>query len=241
MWQREVHTWESEALDGRAMEVIVHGHAGARVLVFPTSQGTNHEWEDRGMFAAVSDRIAAGEFQFWCVPSVDALSWYNGAATPHLRAEWQARYDAYLLEELLPFSGDLNDNPFIITTGASFGGYHAINFGLRHPELVGRILSMSGLADIRRFTGGVSDDLIYFHNPVEFMRLEHDPGRLAAFRRMDIILAVGRDDTLCAGNQALSATLWDLGIGNALRLWDGWAHDWPYWQSMLTRYLGGHD
>ena len=25
----------------------------------------------------------------------------------------------------------------------------------------------------------------------------------------------------------------DLAIGNALRLWDGWAHDWPYWHCLL--------
>ncbi len=59
------------------MEVIVHGHAGARVLVFPTSQGSNHEWEDRGMIAAVGPRIAAGEFQFWG----DAESLYQLSAS----------------------------------------------------------------------------------------------------------------------------------------------------------------
>jgi esterase/lipase superfamily enzyme len=193
------------------------------------------------MFDAVADRISAGEFQFWCVPSVDAESWYNDAVTPHARAAMQERYDSYLRDELLPFTLDHNDHPFLITLGASFGGYHAVAFGLRYPELVGRVLSMSGLIDIRRFTDGVSDDLIYFHNPAEFIPLEHDPERLAALRAMDIILAVGREDGLCAGNEALSAALWGRGIGNALRLWDGWAHDWPYWQTMLQLYIGGHD
>ena len=31
------------------------------------------------------------------------------------------------------------------------------------------------------------------------------------------------------------------GIGNALRIWDGWAHDWPYWERMIRLYIGGHD
>jgi hypothetical protein len=39
----------------------------------------------------------------------------------------------------------------------------------------------------------------------------------------------------------LSGVLWQKGIGNALREWDGWAHDWPYWQQMIVRYVGGHD
>jgi esterase/lipase superfamily enzyme len=64
---------------------------------------------------------------------------------------------------------------------------------------------------------------------------------LAALRRQDIILAVGRDDGLRGQNEALSAALWAKGIGNALRLWDGWSHDWPYWQKMMRLYVGGHD
>jgi esterase/lipase superfamily enzyme len=31
------------------------------------------------------------------------------------------------------------------------------------------------------------------------------------------------------------------GIRHALRIWDGWAHDWPYWQQMIRTYIGGHD
>ena len=68
-----------------------------------------------------------------------------------------------------------------------------------------------------------------------------DPGRLAALRRLDIILATGRDDRMRSESQALSATLWEKGIGNALRLWDGWSHDWPYWEQMMRLYVGGHD
>lgn len=241
MWQRTVHKWESEALDGRPMELVVHGHAGTRVLVFPTSEGSNHQWEDLGMFAAVGDRILAGEYQFFALPSVDDQSWYNEAATPHQRAQWQERYDRYLHDEVLPFTRNQNPDPTLVTAGASFGGYHAISFGCRYPDQVNRILSMSGLVDIKRFTGGVSDDLIYFHNPADFMQHEHDPVRLAALRQLDIVLAVGRDDGLCAGNEAFSTVLWERGIDNALRIWDGWAHDWPYWQSMLKLYLNGHD
>jgi diacylglycerol kinase family enzyme len=42
-------------------------------------------------------------------------------------------------------------------------------------------------------------------------------------------------------NEYLSRILWEKGIGNALRLWDGWAHDWPWWRQMVTRYVGGAD
>src|SRR5262249_45587759 len=150
-------------------------------------------------------------------------------------------YEGYLLNEVLPLSTRMNGSPFLVTVGASFGGYHALNFGLRHPELVSRILSMSGLCDIRSFTDGYYDQSIYFNNPADFIANEHDPSRPALLRRQDIILSVGRDDRLRGSNEHMSTTLWNRGIGNALRLWDGWSHDWPYWSKMLLLYIGGHD
>ena len=45
---REYHKWYSSRL-GRDMELLVFGHAGLPVLVFPTSGGRFYEFEDRGM------------------------------------------------------------------------------------------------------------------------------------------------------------------------------------------------
>ena len=56
---------------------------------------------------------------------------------------------------------------------------------------------------------------------------------------MDIILAVGRDDPACANNEYLSGVLWSKDIWHALRIWDGWAHDWPYWKQMVNLYIDG--
>jgi esterase/lipase superfamily enzyme len=100
---------------------------------------------------------------------------------------------------------------------------------------------MSGLYDVKRLTGGYSDANVFACNPSDFMRHEHDPVRLEAFRRQDIIFVVGQDDPSCENNRELSDILWQKGIGNALRIWDGWAHDWPYWERMIRLYIGGHD
>jgi esterase/lipase superfamily enzyme len=128
-----------------------------------------------------------------------------------------------------------------MTAGASFGAYHAVNFGLRHPWLVSRIIGMSGLYDIRQMTDGYSDPLVYAHDPSHFMLHLPDPGHIEALRRVDIILAIGRDDPSYQSNEHMSHVLWQRGIGNALRIWDGWVHDWPWWQQMIVRYVGGHD
>jgi esterase/lipase superfamily enzyme len=237
---REYHRWHSASLD-RDMELLVFGRSGARVLVFPTSMGRFFDWENRGMIAVVSEQVGRGALQIYCLDSVDAESWYAEHRPPAERAARHTQYDRYLMDEVLPFSTRNNANPSVIATGASFGAYHAVNFAFRHPEAVGRVLGMSGLYDIRRFVAGYYDNEVYFNNPCDYIANEFDPGRLAALRRMDIILATGRDDPNRATNQQLSALLWRKDIWNALRLWDGSAHDWPYWQKMIQLYIGGHD
>ena len=50
---REYHRWYSPSL-GHDMELLVFGHAGARVIVFPTSMGRFFQWEDFGMIGELS-------------------------------------------------------------------------------------------------------------------------------------------------------------------------------------------
>ncbi len=237
---REYHRWYSSSL-GRDMELLVFGHAGARVLIFPTSQGRFFEWEDRGMVDELSEHLEKGWLQLFCVDSADAESWYAKWKHPAERAIRHVQYDHYILQEVLPFTRQHNSDSFLITTGTSFGAYHAVNFALRYPQLVDRTIGMSGLYDIKRFTEGYSDETIYFNNPCDFIQNEHDPERLKALQHVDIILAIGKDDSSCANNEAFSGILWEKNIGNALRLWDGWAHDWPWWRQMIRMYIGGHD
>lgn len=223
------------------MELLIFGHAGARVLIFPTSKGKFYEWEDRSMMNVVRDSLDNGGLQIYCLDSVDAESWYAHWKHPGDRAWRHVQYEHYILNEVLPLSWQMNPTPFLITLGASFGAYHAINFALRHPDVVGRAIGLSGIYDISRWTSGQTDENIYANNPVAYIPHEHDPARLEALRRLDIVLAVGRDDSLRANNEYLSTLLWQKQIGNALRIWDGWAHDWPWWQQMIQLYINGHD
>jgi len=223
------------------MELLVFGHAGARVLVFPTSMGRFYEWEDRGMVGALGEHLRRGWVQLYCVDSVDGDTWYARHKHPGERAWLHLQYERYLLEEVLPFTSHRNPDPFLITAGASFGAYHAMNLALRHPHRVGRVLAMAGLYDIKQLTRGYTDENVHANDPSAFLRQEHDEGRLAALRRIDFILSVGRDDPNVGDNEWLSHVLWEKGIWHALRLWDGWAHDWPWWRQMVQLYVGGCD
>ena len=237
---REHVRWFSPRLD-RDMDLLVFGHAGARVLVFPSSMGRFFEWEDQGMIGALGEQLERGWLQLYCVDSVDAESWYAKHKHPAERAASHSRYDAYLRDEVLPLMQSRNPNPFLITTGASFGAYHALTFALRYPHLVNRALGLSGVYDIREVTDGYTDQHVYPYNPAEFILGETDPDRLAAMHRLDIVLAIGQDDSLRGNSEYFSGRLWSQGIWHALRIWDGWAHDWPYWRQMIRTYINGSD
>ncbi len=99
----------------------------------------------------IRESLEKGWLQLYCVDSADSESWYAFWTTPAGRAYRYAQYDSYLYNEVLPFTELKNGNPYLITVGASFGGYHAMNFGLKHADKVSRILAMSGLFEISAF------------------------------------------------------------------------------------------
>ena len=93
---REYHRWYSPAL-GHDMELLVFGHAGARVLAFPTSLARFYEWEDRGMIDALGHHLENGWIQLYCVDGIDREAWYARHRHPGDRAWRQTLYDRYLL------------------------------------------------------------------------------------------------------------------------------------------------
>ena len=234
---REYHRWFSPRL-GREMQLLVFGHGGMPQLVFPTSQGRFFEYEDRGMIAAVSARYECGALQAFCVDSVDAESWYNRAVPPRQRVERHMAYEAYLLDEVLPLMRVKNPARELAVTGCSFGGYHAMNFALRHPDRVTSAVSMGGAFDIQQFLDGYYDQDCYFNCPVHFLPGLADAWYLDRYRAMRIVLATGEQDICLGENRRLSGMLHDKNVPHWLDVWgDGTGHDWPWWQRMAQKHF----
>src|SRR5690242_19797550 len=150
---REYHKAYSQELH-RDMEVLVFGHGGTPLLVFPTSMGRFFEYEDRGMIGVLSGKLEGGELQLFCPDSVDTESWYNKGAHPYHRVQRHLQYERYVVNELLPFIRWKNPAQLLAVTGCSFGGYHAVNFALKHPDAVSHCVAMSGAYDIHQFLDG---------------------------------------------------------------------------------------
>jgi len=234
---REYHKWYSNALR-RDMELLVFGHAGIPLIVFPTSMGRFFDYESRGMIQAVENKYETGQLQAFCVDSVDAESWYNKAVPPRERAHRHTEYDRYLFDEVVPLVRSRNRSDLLITTGCSFGGYHAVNFALRHPDVVTGAVSMSGAFDIHQFLDGYYDDNCYYNCPPDFLPNLTDPWYLDRYRRQKLVLATGEADICRDENIRLAGIMSAKEIPHWLDVWgNGTGHDWPWWQQMAIKFL----
>ena len=229
--------WYSPSLH-RDMELLVFGHGGFPVLAFPTSYGRFYEYEDRGMVNAAGHKIERGELTLICVDSVDQESWYNRGARPADRLHRQNAYDAYLALEVYPFARNLAGWGQVGTTGCSFGGYHAINFALRHPDMVTYAVSLSGAFKVpRQFLNGFYNDDAYFHCPPDYLPNQTDDWYLSRYRSNYYVLACGQDDPQKGENFHMAHLMGVKQIPHCLDIWDGFGHDWPWWYRMTQKFL----
>lgn len=234
---REYHTGYSSRL-GREMEMLIFGHAGLPVVVFPTSCGRFYDFEDRGMVVALEGKIDSGQLQLFCVDSVDAESWYNRTAAPRWRISRQIRYEESLTHELVPLIRQRNPDPRLIALGCSFGGYHAVNIALRHPDVFTGFVSLSGAFDLTSFLHGYYDQDCYYNLPTHYLPGLNDPRFLDRIRQNSYVLATGWDDQCLRQNQILDGIMNDKGIPHQLHVWQAEnSHDWPTWQRMVREYL----
>jgi esterase/lipase superfamily enzyme len=142
--KEEYRQWHSPHLN-QECSMLVFGHAGMPLVLFPTSQGRYYQNKDMGMLEAVRGFVDEGRIKVYCPDSIDNLSWYNQAIPPAARAYNQTCYDRMVLEEIALPAQEETGVRRVATAGPSFGGYHAVNFAFRHPETVSYVFSMSGV------------------------------------------------------------------------------------------------
>jgi esterase/lipase superfamily enzyme len=234
---REYVFWESPIL-GRKMELLWFGKGGRPMIWFPTSQGRFYQNEDFGLVGAVADHIEAGRLQIACVDSVDAESFYATGRPPSERIARHNQYDRYIFEEVVPWvQRKAGGRPKIATLGASFGAYHAVNFGFRHPDICDKVVGFSGKYDIHSFLDGYWDDLCYFHCPTAYVpNMSSDwVARLSA---MDICVITGATDNILAGTTDMIRIFGEKGIRNRSSVWAApYGHDWPWWKEQIRHYV----
>ncbi len=239
---REYHRWYSPHL-GRDMELLVFGHAGAKVLVFPTRAARFHEYENLRIVETLRHKIEAGELQLFCVDSIDEESFYAFWVRPRDRVVRHMAYEEYIVREVVPFMNEKNNTPYTISHGCSMGAFHAANVAFRHPDLFQKLAAFSGRYDptlevehFKDLLDGHRDHNVFSNSPVNYLPYV-DGWRLDLLRQMEIVLVIGREDPFLENNHHLSRVLTDKEIPHTLVEWEDRAHRGYYWRRMAPQYL----
>ncbi|WP_295651448.1 alpha/beta hydrolase-fold protein [uncultured Mucilaginibacter sp.] len=241
--QREYHKWFSERLQ-KNMELLVFGHAGARVIFFPTRGARFYDYENWRVIEAISDKIENGWLQVYCVDSVDHESFYNFSVHPIEKLNRHLQYEQYILNEVITLSQKNNPDSPLFSAGCSLGAYHAVNIAFKYPYLFNKTVGMSGRYDLTKPMGvfvdlleGYYDQDIYFNMPNHYLSNMGDEYLLNKLKQMEIILAIGQEDAFLDDTTHLSEVLWKMNVPNALHIWEGEAHKPRYWRKMVQLYL----
>ncbi len=240
---REYHKWYSWRLD-REVELLVFGHAGAKVLVYPTRDGDYQEYEQIRMSEALRWKIEMGHIQLFCLDYRANETFYCWWAEPQGRLYRHWQFEEYVLNEVFPFMSSRNQHNCVIAHGCSFGAFLAANIALRHPHLFNKLVAFSGRYDLTEsvesfgnLLDGYYDDAVYFNMPTHFLRNLECPYKLHDIRKMDIILVIGNEDPFVGNNQHLSSILHSKSIPHQLHFWDSRAHSGYYWRRMASLYI----
>jgi esterase/lipase superfamily enzyme len=226
------------------MELLVFGHAGAKVLMFPTRDGRFWEYEQLGIVESLADKIAAGQLQLYCIEGLASETFYGRQSHPAERIRRHAAFEDYVLNEVLPLMAAKNSHDCTIVHGCSLGAFQAASLAFRHPHLFRKLVAFSGRYDLTLkveafgdLLDGYYDDAVYFHTPSHFLPGLDCAWRLERLRQLDIVLTIGDADPFLDNNRHLSRLLSDKGVGHRLHLWDGRAHSAGAWRKMASLYI----
>ncbi|QOD61083.1 esterase family protein [Polaribacter haliotis] len=230
--KEDYHKWYSPTLS-KEIEMLVFGHAGYPLVLFPTTMGRFFECKNMKLIESAKWFLEEGLVQIYCPDSINELSWYDKGIHPADRVKNHIWYDKFIMDEVVnPICHERGIQKVAIA-GVSFGGYHAANFAFKHPERVSHMFSLSGSFDIKSFLDGYYDDNVFYNNPVDFLPGSNHPD----LWNMKIILGTSDWDICLEANQILAKILTEKNIP----FWFDerkWAeHDWPIWREMFPHYL----
>lgn len=238
--KKEYHNWFSPTLS-IDMPLVVYGHFGQPLLMFPTAAADCEEYERFHLIAAIQHHIEAGKVKVFCINSINRHSWMNDEIHPAERARRQVLFDQYVSQEVAPFIENHCNTPGIgiAVSGCSFGAFHSMNTLLKHPQQFRTIIAMSGSYDVKSFADGYYDDNVYFNNPVDYLPNMNDSHLLDQIRSCRIYLITSRG--MWENPELtfrLARILDEKGIPHHLDVWGHeWPHDWPTWRRMLDHYV----
>lgn len=228
----QLHSWHSDSLN-LDMQMLSFGNQGFPILIFPTSMGMHNENRDFKLIESIGWFIETGMIRVYCPDSIDKHSWYNKEASPRDRVLNHLLYDKMLTDELIPAIKKESGYTHIGVAGCSFGGYHALNFAFRHPDLTRLMISLHAKFDITGQLDGYYDDNVYFNNPPDYVKDLSDEN----LWKMQIFLGSAEFDMCLDANYKMAQMLGLKQVNHTLEVVPGEKHDWPCWRQQLPKFL----
>ncbi len=217
--------------------MLVFGHSGFPVVLFPTSNARYYEYKDFKLIDSASRYLESGRIKIYCPDGIDFDSWYNVSIHPADRVKTHMGYENLILHDVIEYVKHDTGRKKVAVGGCSFGAYHAANLAFGHPDLVSYLLCMGGSYNIKQFLNGYYDDNCYFNNPPDYLPNLNDNWYLNSIRNMGIVLGTGEWDMCLGENLNLSNILTSKGIHHWLDVRPGTGHDWRWWREMFPNYL----
>ena len=215
----------------------MYGDFGTPILMFPSAAADYLEYERFHLIDSVREPLEQGLIKIYSINSINSEAWLNDTMEGRHKAIRHQQYNAYIVDEVVPFIHNDCDGPLqILTSGVSLGALHAVNTMFRRPDLFGGTLAMSGIYDLKSYTKGYFDEDCYFNSPMDFVPNLNEGAILDMLRHdkhIHIATGSGSYEDPSASvlfGESLSAK----GIPHLIDVWSNeWTHDWPTWRAML--------
>lgn len=203
--------------------------------------GDHRNWTDKTKLASRSENL-----QLIIVMPDGGDSWYSDSVS-----DPQEAYERYILDDLIPFvektlrTKSSREGRFI--AGLSMGGFGAIKFGLKRPELFSMVGSFSGALDAPSRGEGnafLRPSIMKVFGPSGSDRRKSDDlFLLVSSMSADMTLSLpffyldcGTEDWLIETNRKFSELLLSRKIPHEFRQLPG-RHDWKYWDAQVGEFL----
>ena len=239
--RRVLDSWFSPNLN-REMEIAIYGHYGVGLLMFPSAGADYLEYERFYMIASIKHLIEAGKVKAFSINSINQESWLN----PHLSGKQKAQrhqlYNRYVEQEVVPYIRRSlgGGQSTLLTSGVSLGAYHGCNVVLRRPDLFDGTIGLSGIYDLKQYSAGYSDQIVYSHSPIDYLPNlpEHHVNMLRHNKHLYFLTGQGAYEAPHESKR-ISNALNKRGVPNKVEVWGReYMHDWPTWRDMLPNFLG---
>lgn len=235
----EYRKFFSNALN-QHFEFKAYGHSGKPLIVFPCSNGRYFDYENRNMLDILAPFINSGELRVFAVDSRDFIGWYNRKRDQSMGLGQRA-YEDCINREFVPYiCHAFGVHEKLITTGNSWGGYHALNFFLKFPWIYDGAVCLSGNYSLRDIIGRYFDQSVYFNDPLMYLPGLNDQNILRRLQSHYAVICHGTGAWESANHEASAAAglLKSKGIPCWYDVWgNNYPHDWNSWQVQIKKYM----